>query len=175
VLWSPHDETHLPAPERAARFAHWVSAYYAHPCAALAAHDPALLDCASLPYPTPPTSAYERAPSVCAMSDAERANVVYEGAEASERVLLRLPRELLVENACRAFFDEGARERWPACRFVLVWSARGTSTAVAAAWAVERMYKESEGRGKEMKVVELPWANQFVRTSPGFRHRTAGP
>jgi hypothetical protein len=37
---------------------------------------------------------------------------------------------------------------------------------VGAAWAVEKVYKESEEVGRTLEVVEMPGANHFVRPVP---------
>ncbi|KAI0035647.1 hypothetical protein K488DRAFT_42771 [Vararia minispora EC-137] len=165
AAWSPINETNLPESERSARFEYWVSRYYVHSAQAHATHDPKLLNYDALPYPTPPVSAESKQPSISVMTPEEKASVAWSGALHSDHVLLGLPPDILRENTQRAFFDEGAEGRWPRCKVVLVWSGRGTSTSVAAAWQIEKIHKDNGGVGKKIQFVELPWANQFVGCS----------
>ena len=175
TLYTPLAEEHLPVDKRAARFDVWVSAYHSHNPEALVTHDSSLLEDVPLPYPTPPISAFvsagQRPPSVLTMSASDRAEISWPAAfNSSERHLVSMPPEITLAHTRRALFcdrAEGGRLPLPGCKFAFLWGAHGGAIAVAAAWQVEKLYKEHEAAAgtdscRPTAVVGLSWANQFV-------------
>lgn len=162
--YHPLTEFQLPPDERVARFQTWVSSYYTHSPAALAAHDPLLLDTTPLPSPAPPA---DRPATLDRMSAAERAGVAWPGPiGGSEQSLYLMPPPICAEQVRRALFDEGAARVLPRCKVVVVWGSRTLWDAVGAAWTVERMVEERRAageKGRRVEVVEMPGANHFVR------------
>jgi hypothetical protein len=168
TLYHPLTEDSVPMSERVPRFERWVSAYYDHSAEALDTHDTSLLDISPLPYPTPSSMA-DRPATLEDMDPAEKQAMSWpKPITSSELFLYTMPPEILLEHTRLALMDKDAAKTLPRCRLVLVWCRRTNWASVAGAWDVERLVKEHTARGeagRPLEIVELPWANHFVRYS----------
>ncbi|KZV75124.1 hypothetical protein PENSPDRAFT_600428 [Peniophora sp. CONT] len=164
TTYHPLTEDEVPVPDRLSRFEQWVSAYYTHSPEAMSTHDVTLLDLSPMAYPTPEDNA-DRAPTLFAMDPEAKAAISWPAPLAtSELYLFTMPSEIVFEHTRRAILDESTAKTLPRCKFVLIWSGRGSWASVAGAWGVERLrndYDKQGGTARPFEVIELPWANHF--------------
>ncbi|KAI0065818.1 alpha/beta-hydrolase [Artomyces pyxidatus] len=160
--YHPLLDTTYPPESRVPRFFSWVSAYYTHSAAALASHDPALLDTTPLPFPAPPAP---RPPTLDAMTPADMARVAWPGPiEGSEGYIHGMPLAITWRQTERTLFDARLARVLPRCRVVVAWGGETLWESVGAAWALERIYRERKEAGDAVRpfdVVMMPGANHF--------------
>lgn len=150
--------------ERVPRFYSWVSTYYTHPDLARRTRDPTLLDTSPLLYPAPPCA---RPATLDAISPTSLEAVSWPGPiQGSEALLHGIPLGVAFEQTRRMLLDKVVGSVLPRCKVVVVWGENTLWEMVGAAWAVEKVYKESEAVGlvgRTLEIVEMPGANHFVR------------
>lgn len=119
-------------------------------------------------YPTPEDIA-DHPPTLFAMDPEAKGAMSWPAPLAtSELYLFTMPPEIAFEHTRRAILDEATAKILPKCKFVLIWSGRGNWASVAGAWGVEKLRNDYERQGRAARpfqIVELPWANHFVRPS----------
>jgi hypothetical protein len=150
--------------ERVPRFYSWVSTYYTHSDLARRKRDPTLLDTSPLLYPAPQCA---RPATLDAICPASLEAVSWPGPiQGSEALLHGIPLGVAFEQTRRMLLDKDVGSVLPRCKVVVIWGENTLWEMVGAAWAVEKVYKESEEVGRTLEVVEMPGANHFVRPVP---------